>query len=696
VKDNKTIDIGDLVRTFQIDPKELTIFEEYVNYWVKKTGYECEADLTAAPTVNLVSKGPNKVRKHESAHIEAIALVNSGLWEPYRAFAEETGNLLIIKYIEEYSRLPISKKSTSPNNKARRSRKEKRKTRLRYITSIPDKGNKSRLVAISDYWTQIILKPLMLDAQKQIHKYFAPVNSNLNHALGFTKLKGNIRPGTKSYDVVSWTDAFPAVYQYIVVKQLYGETLADAWLKLVVDCDWEVEGMTDTVRYGRGQGMGTNGSFDIATLTDLILLEMIYEKQYKMIHKYKRDFIFENKLLFNKVGDDLWCYDPLNIILKYYTQVIGLDINISKTKDCPSHNCNNYVGEYVSRNLNYGQDVSRISANICRAVQKNPFEVFSLAQHLLERNARTIIPLDYINQTKHNKPVLLRSLYFYGICNPSPASTLVIESLKYYFQGFFANDDIWILLNSDESKVQFYRKAILIDSIFSTLGSIIDKIERIRETDPDEIEYEGPDELMGCSIKQRSFACGTGSFEELNVRTSKYLFWLTLQAITENLQSATNDTTAYGDVIKMLLEVLRPMGNYLLHQYRTPGYWYPSSPRKPSIEELGRLNESLSRLDLRVNFKGLGVVDTEKEIKNRDITRIYLYFKHLRCTVPVSAAPYGAEADVGPCLVNDLPNKNHLYKKYTEIFTSLQCLEVYREDPNIINYKEEDPDYDWE
>jgi hypothetical protein len=43
--------------------------------------------------------------------------------------------------------------------------------------------------------------------------------------------------------------------------------------------------------------MGTNGSFDIATITDLFLLEMIYKEDYQ---------IDISVSTFNKVGDDLW------------------------------------------------------------------------------------------------------------------------------------------------------------------------------------------------------------------------------------------------------------------------------------------------------------------------------------------------------------------------------------------------------
>jgi hypothetical protein len=60
-----------------------------------------------------------------------------------------------------------------------------------------------------------------------------------------------------------------------------------------------------------------------------------------------------------------------------------MEISVSKTKYA---DLKNLCGEFVSRNLNHGQDVSRISANICRAVGKNILDLPQLASHLKERN----------------------------------------------------------------------------------------------------------------------------------------------------------------------------------------------------------------------------------------------------------------------------------------------------------------------
>lgn len=81
--------------------------------------------------------------------------------------------------------------------------KVERRARLRFLSAIPDKGNKCRIVAISDYWTQVLLEPIMIDVQKYIKDRFSGMNYSHDHTQGFENLKKFIRPGIKCYDIVS-------------------------------------------------------------------------------------------------------------------------------------------------------------------------------------------------------------------------------------------------------------------------------------------------------------------------------------------------------------------------------------------------------------------------------------------------------------------------------------------------------------
>jgi hypothetical protein len=99
--------------------------------------------------------------------------------------------------------------------------------------------------------------------------------------------------------------------------------------------------------------MGTNGSFDVATLTDHLFINYIYEQVYT-------DKSFIGNCTYGKVGDDLWIYDPEDLIPKYYEK-INLPINWSKSK---SYCKLGSVAEFCSRTFLDGEDVSRISPKI--------------------------------------------------------------------------------------------------------------------------------------------------------------------------------------------------------------------------------------------------------------------------------------------------------------------------------------------
>jgi hypothetical protein len=70
-----------------------------------------------------------------TADIEAYALINSDLRIPFEELCNLTGNQNLCLFMKR-----IAKKQNSDEL-----------ARLRYVTSIADKGNKSRGVAISDY-----------------------------------------------------------------------------------------------------------------------------------------------------------------------------------------------------------------------------------------------------------------------------------------------------------------------------------------------------------------------------------------------------------------------------------------------------------------------------------------------------------------------------------------------------------------
>jgi hypothetical protein len=243
-------------------------------------------------------------------------------------------------------------------------------TLLRKLVKVPDSGFKTRIVAIVDFWTQLIMMPIRQHVQGVTRRKFKTNDFRLNQNGGVAAMVdfqnrclredsiGNHKLNVKHlkfYDISSWTDRFHRDLQKIVMKNLFNPRIAEAWAQLVVHCDWYSPDLKRTIKFGQGQGMGTNGSFDIATLTDHLFINYIFEE----VSTTQKDYSFRIQC-YGKVGDDLWIYDPDNLIPEYYGK-INLPLNISKSK---TYNGHNSIAEFCSRTFIDGVDVSRISPRI--------------------------------------------------------------------------------------------------------------------------------------------------------------------------------------------------------------------------------------------------------------------------------------------------------------------------------------------
>lgn len=77
-----------------------------------------------------------------------------------------------------------------------------------------------------------------------------------------TKLLAEFRPDEghsyHSVDLTSATDRFPLFFQKELLRHLIGDERADAWARIMVDRDFQLEG--STIRYECGQPMGAFSS----------------------------------------------------------------------------------------------------------------------------------------------------------------------------------------------------------------------------------------------------------------------------------------------------------------------------------------------------------------------------------------------------------------------------------------------------
>lgn len=219
---NDTPDFREIEESFTVPERIRIEYQEHLSRVVPVFSGE----LITKPSTRVVSNGPNSKPKWQTADLEAYALIRSELHDHFRDLCLVTGNKDLYEYMKARSDT-LTKID---------------RVRLRYITTIRDSGNKCRLVAISDYWTQVILEPIMLDVQDYIRTHFGNVSYSTDHSKGFRGMKRYIREGVKSYDITSWTDAFPAVLQLDFMTARYGRNIASAWYNLVVSCSWTAKG----------------------------------------------------------------------------------------------------------------------------------------------------------------------------------------------------------------------------------------------------------------------------------------------------------------------------------------------------------------------------------------------------------------------------------------------------------------------
>jgi len=345
-----------------IEEAFLSDFSTYVDKKLEHLTYDIQKVNLSSYKVNFKKNGPNGLPKLESAEDEAVSLIkDKQLSKPFAIICQELKIAHLHSYVEA-----LAAQVSATQDIATKSQESQ--TCLRKLVTVPDSGMKTRIVAIVDFWSQLALEPLRTHVQKVIRKLYNNTDFRMSQQRGVEAMvdfqkrciaKEKIEDHTldiqklKFYDISSWTDRFHRDLQKVVMRKLFGPKLAQAWAQLTVHCSWQVGTTGRTVKYGQGQGMGTNGSFDVATLTDHLYINFMYEAIYN-------DKSFINSNCYGKVGDDLWIYDPEDRYPEMCKK-INLPINFSKSKVfCKLGS----VAEFCSRTFIDGVDTSRISPRI--------------------------------------------------------------------------------------------------------------------------------------------------------------------------------------------------------------------------------------------------------------------------------------------------------------------------------------------
>jgi len=110
---------------------------------------------------------------------------------------------------------------------------------FRRISVIKDKELKNRPIAILDYWSQTVLKPLHDNLMIMLKKLRTDLTYSQDRCKSIAKFmaRGTYRESTSptyySFDLTSATDRFPLIVQQYVLTHILGEEKAGAWGRIM-------------------------------------------------------------------------------------------------------------------------------------------------------------------------------------------------------------------------------------------------------------------------------------------------------------------------------------------------------------------------------------------------------------------------------------------------------------------------------
>jgi hypothetical protein len=254
------------------------------------------------------------------------------------------------------------------------------------ISFIKDPEAKLRLIAISDYFSQLYLKP--------IHDKVMSLLTKLPCDKTFTQdpfHKWNLNnENFWSLDLSSATDRFPVELQKRLLARIYDITLAQSWQFILSQRDFSTpEG--GTVRYSTGQPMGTYSSWCVFTLTHHLVV--YYCAHLNGLNNFDQYMI---------LGDDIVIKN--NAVAKTYIDVINrLGVELSLQKTHVSHDTYEFAKRWIQFRAN--REITGLPLGGILRNFYNPNIVFTVLYDYFKVKKN-------FNPSNHSLVSMINSLYF--------------------------------------------------------------------------------------------------------------------------------------------------------------------------------------------------------------------------------------------------------------------------------------------
>jgi hypothetical protein len=237
-------------------------------------------------------------------------------------------------------------------------------------------AGKTRVFAMSDYWSRLSLKPIQLALYETLKTFSTDATANQDK--GFKTLVEESRGhDTYCFDLSSASDRIPAKMQKHRMRLMFDHLIAESWFRVMTDRHFFIKTTDSYVRWEVGQPLGLLSSFPSFSLWhhDIVQLSANWEN----FHNGKPLRFFKQ---YRILGDDIVIYNK-KVAMRYQLllNMIGLEINLSKSI---VGNAKHSQIEFAKRLAIDGKEISSISYNI---LTKNKVKyILDLVDILKERN----------------------------------------------------------------------------------------------------------------------------------------------------------------------------------------------------------------------------------------------------------------------------------------------------------------------
>lgn len=244
------------------------------------------------------------------------------------------------------------------------------------ISFIPENGGKTRLIAILDYWSQMLLKPMHTAMMSLIKTY--KTDGTFNQNLLFEKILGTKTNYTASFDLRAATDRFPIEPQVTLIESLFGKEKRDMWVDLLIDREfWYTDNDKSykSVRWNVGQPLGAYSSWVTFSLTHHYLVHFCAAT-------CRTPFKYGNFDKYFILGDDIVIMDKV-VAERYMDVMSDLDVEIHTGKSFIADG--KHCGEFTKRLFLNQKEISPIPITQILSVQESLYNLPGLLESMQQR-----------------------------------------------------------------------------------------------------------------------------------------------------------------------------------------------------------------------------------------------------------------------------------------------------------------------